>query len=74
MAQSGVVKWALGPTTMDGTLVIPDGPGPFPAVVMAAGKGPTDRDWTSPLRPGNNGSAALRSSSMQSHAASTPGR
>jgi pimeloyl-ACP methyl ester carboxylesterase len=35
------------------------GPGPFPAVVMVAGSGPTDRDWNSPLLPGSNGSARL---------------
>jgi len=42
-----------------GTLVRPDGPGPFPAAVMVAGSGPTDRDWNSPLLPGSNGSARL---------------
>jgi uncharacterized protein len=40
-------------------LVRPFGPGPFPAVVMVAGSGPTDRDWNSPLLPGTNGSARL---------------
>src|SRR5215470_15223854 len=44
---------------MYGTLVRPAGPGPFPAVVMVAGSGPTDRDWNSPLLPGSNGSARL---------------
>lgn len=44
---------------MYGTLVRPVGPGPFPAVVMVAGSGPTDRDWNSPLLPGSNGSARL---------------
>lgn len=59
MIQSITVQWSLGPTIMDGTLVTPDGTGPFPAVVMAAGSGPTNRDWTSPLLPGTNGSAPL---------------
>ncbi len=59
MAHSTEVQWILGSTIVDGTLVVPDGIGPFPAVVMAAGSGPTDRDWTSPLLPGTNGSAAL---------------
>ena len=44
---------------MHGTVVKPAGIGPFPAVVMVAGSGPTDRDWNSPLLPGTNGSARL---------------
>src|SRR5579872_2614298 len=50
--ESSEVTWQLGSTTMYGTLVRPVGPGPFPAVVMVAGSGPTDRDWDSPLLPG----------------------
>jgi alpha-beta hydrolase superfamily lysophospholipase len=53
------ITWPLDETTMYGTLVRPSGAGPFPAVVMVAGSGPTDRDWTSPLLPGPNGSARL---------------
>jgi uncharacterized protein len=53
------VTWPMGETTMYGTLVRPSGLGPFPAVVMVAGSGPTDRDWNSPLLPGTNGSARL---------------
>jgi pimeloyl-ACP methyl ester carboxylesterase len=53
------VHWQLDSTTVDGTLVRPEGEGPFPAVVMVAGSGPTDRDWQSPLLPGSNGSARL---------------
>jgi hypothetical protein len=53
------VQWDIGPTTVHGTLVRPEGPGPFPAVIMVAGSGPTDRDWNSPLLPGPNGSARL---------------
>jgi dienelactone hydrolase len=45
--------------TMEGTVVRPDGDGPFPAVVLVAGSGPTDRDWCSPLLPGSNGSGRL---------------
>jgi uncharacterized protein len=58
-AESSEVTWQLGLTTVYGTLVRPLGPGPFPAVVMVAGSGPTDRDWNSPLLPGSNGSARL---------------
>ena len=59
MANSFDVSWQLDDITMDGTVVLPDGDGPFPAVVLVAGSGPTDRDWCSPLLPGNNGSGRL---------------
>src|SRR5580700_6976193 len=32
---------------------------PLPAVILLAGSGPTDRNWCSPLLPGENGSARL---------------
>ncbi|HVB64090.1 MAG TPA: hypothetical protein VNE17_05115, partial [Nitrolancea sp.] len=57
--ESTEVGWQLDSTTVDGTIVRPFGPGPFSAVVMVAGSGPTDRDWNSPLLPGSNGSARL---------------
>lgn len=57
--ESSEISWQMNATTVDGTLVRPSGPGPFPAVVMVAGSGPTDRDWDSPLLPGPNGSARL---------------
>src|SRR2546421_12645046 len=57
--ESSDVNWQLDSTTVYGTLVRPSGTGPFPAVVMVAGSGPTDRDWNSPLLPGSNGSARL---------------
>jgi pimeloyl-ACP methyl ester carboxylesterase len=53
------VSWELDSTTVYSTLVRPLGTGPYPAVVMVAGSGPTDRDWNSPLLPGSNGSARL---------------
>ncbi len=53
------VSWKLDDITMRGTLTLPVGEGPFPAVVFVAGSGPTDRDWCSPLLPGTNGSGAL---------------
>jgi pimeloyl-ACP methyl ester carboxylesterase len=58
-AESTEIHWILGATTVYSALVRPLGPGPFPAVVMVAGSGPTDRDWNSPLLPGSNGSARL---------------
>ncbi len=57
--ESSDVSWPLDSTTVDATIVRPLGPGPFPGVVMVAGSGPTDRNWNSPLLPGNNGSARL---------------
>jgi len=62
--ESSEVTWSLGETFVYGTLVRPSGPGPFPAVVMVAGSGPTDRDWTSPLLPGSNGSAHLLATAL----------
>jgi alpha-beta hydrolase superfamily lysophospholipase len=58
-ATSTELQWPLDDTTMYGTLVRPAGHGPFPGVVFVAGSGPTDRDWTTPLIPGTNGSARL---------------
>ena len=43
-AERSEVTWLLGETSVYGTLVRPVGTGPFPAVVMVAGSGPTDRD------------------------------
>ena len=57
--ESSEVSWPLNDTNVYATLVRPSGAGPFPAVVMVAGSGPTDRDWNSPLIPGSNGSARL---------------
>lgn len=59
MATHQEVEWTLGSTRVYGTLTRPDGPGPFAAVVMVAGSGPTDRDWNSPLLPGTNGGGRL---------------
>jgi pimeloyl-ACP methyl ester carboxylesterase len=59
MMTSAEVTWQLDGITMHGSIVRPDGDGPFPAVVLVAGSGPTDRDWCSPLLPGTNGSGRL---------------
>ena len=53
------VSWPLDDTTVGATLTLPEGDGPFPAVVFVAGSGPTDRNWNSALLLGRNGSAAL---------------
>lgn len=59
MISSVDVSWVLDDITMHGTVVQPPGDGPFPAVVLVAGSGPTNRDWCSPLLPGTNGSGRL---------------
>lgn len=56
MTASWEAAWELDGIAMSGTVCRPDGDGPFPAVVLVAGSGPTDRDWCSPLLPGTNGS------------------
>lgn len=59
MIDSTEVSWDLDGIRMYGTFTRPAGQGPFPAVVLVAGSGPTDRDWCSPLLPGTNGSGRL---------------
>ena len=53
------VSWQVDGIDVNATLTRPDGEGPFPAAIMVAGSGPTDRDWNSPLIPGTNGSGRL---------------
>jgi uncharacterized protein len=53
------VSWPVDDIDVNASLTLPNGEGPFPAVIMVAGSGPTDRNWNSPLIPGANGSAAL---------------
>ncbi|GAB3806520.1 hypothetical protein GCM10028798_29580 [Humibacter antri] len=61
------VSWELDGVTMEGTLVRPDGDGPFPAVALVAGSGPTDRDWCSPLLPGTDGSGRMFAEAFAEH-------
>ncbi|PPD57853.1 alpha/beta hydrolase family protein [Dehalogenimonas etheniformans] len=53
------IFWKIGETTIGATLTLPDEPGKSVGIVFVAGSGPTDRNWESPLLPGNNGSARL---------------
>ena len=53
------VSWLVDDIKVNATLTRPQGDGPFPAIIMVAGSGPTDRNWNSPLIAGDNGSAAL---------------
>ncbi len=52
------VSWNVDGILVEGSLTLPVGDGPFPAVIFVAGSGPTDRNWNTPLIPGDNGSAA----------------
>jgi uncharacterized protein len=47
------------------TVVLPATDGPSPCVVFFAGSGPTDRNWTSPLLAGTNGSGAQLALALQ---------
>ena len=47
------------------TISLPATDGPVPCIVFFAGSGPTDRDWTSPLLPGTNGSGAQLAHELQ---------
>ena len=54
-----LASWLVDEIEVNASLTRPAGAGPFPAVIMVAGSGPTDRNWNTPLLPGSNGSAAL---------------
>jgi len=47
------------------TVTLPAGDHPAPCIVFFAGSGPTDRDWTSPLLSGRNGSGAQLARDLQ---------
>ncbi len=51
--------------TLPSTISLPASDGAAPCVVFFAGSGPTDRDWTSPLLPGRNGSGAQLALELQ---------
>jgi pimeloyl-ACP methyl ester carboxylesterase len=51
-AQPVALKTPTG--TLNGTLELPKGAGPFPVVLFHAGSGPTDRDGNNPMLPGKN--------------------
>ena len=51
--------------TLPSTVSLPASDGAVPCIVFFAGSGPTDRDWTSPLLPGRNGSAAQLALALQ---------
>jgi alpha-beta hydrolase superfamily lysophospholipase len=57
-SKSREVSWKINEIPIYGTLTIPKDKAKA-AIIFVAGSGPTDRDWCSPLIPGNNGSAKL---------------
>ncbi len=59
LAASEPVSLKLSGVTLSGTLELPSGNGPFPAVLIVAGSGPTDRDGNSAAIPGKNDSLKL---------------
>jgi len=58
------VTWKILDISIRGTITGPMGKGPYPAVVLLAGSGPTDRNWCSPLIPGTNGTAKMLAESL----------
>ena len=62
--ESKEVVWEILDVPVRGTITSPQGKGPYPAVVLLAGSGPTDRDWCSPLIPGRNGTAKFLAESL----------
>ena len=63
------VSFVAGGRTIPGTLARPTGEGRWPAVLVLAGSGPTDRDWNSPLLAARNGSGALLATALAQHGA-----
>jgi fermentation-respiration switch protein FrsA (DUF1100 family) len=51
--------------SLPATVVLPAGAGAAPCIVFFAGSGPTDRNWTSPLLPGTNGSGGQLALELQ---------
>ena len=58
------VHWNVGGIEMYATLTLPDADGSYPGLCFVAGSGPTDRNWESPLLPGENGSGRLVAEAM----------
>ena len=51
--------------SLPSTIALPASDAPVPCFVFFAGSGPTDRDWTSPLLSGRNGSGAQLAAALQ---------
>ncbi len=57
----------VGKRTIGATIVAPSAPGRWPALLLFAGSGPTDRDWNSPLLHTTNGSGKLLAEALAKH-------
>lgn len=53
--------------TLSGTMLLPNSKGHFPAAIIIAGSGPTDRDGNSKLLPGANNSLKFLAEGLASH-------
>jgi len=65
--QNKEVTWKVLGIPVYGTITAPTNLEVHSAVVMVAGSGPTDRNWCSPLLPGENGSGKLLAETLASH-------
>ena len=63
------VTFTVGKRQVGGTIAAPKTPGRWPAILLLAGSGPTDRDWNSALIPTKNGSGALLATELAKHGA-----
>lgn len=52
---------------LHGTLLVPEGEGPFPVGLIVAGSGPTDRDGNNSMVPGRNDSLKKLAELLQAH-------
>lgn len=65
------MTWEVIGIQIHGTMTVPRNSSPKSAIVFVAGSGPTDRNWCSPLLPGNNGSAKLLAEALAGHGYAT---
>jgi pimeloyl-ACP methyl ester carboxylesterase len=64
---SGDLELTVGARHFGATVVKPVQAGTWPALLIMAGSGPTDRDWNSPLIPTHNGSGRLLAEALAAH-------
>ncbi|MGD6852562.1 MAG: alpha/beta hydrolase family protein [Candidatus Bathyarchaeia archaeon] len=60
------VEWNINNIPIHGTITCPKNQKPRASVVFVAGSGPTDRNWCSPLLPGENCSGKLLAEALAS--------
>ena len=61
------VTLPVGGRSIGATVVHPTAPGKYPALLLMAGSGPTDRDWNNPLIQTRNGSGKLLAEALAAH-------